>query len=101
MNSNPTQSQTPNERLPHVVIVGGGITGLAAANYLEKKAQETGTRLRYTLLERGPVRRGSNAQPPKLSDNLPDLPGPGPRGGAAHEVRGQGDHRGRHLLLLR
>ena len=58
MNSNPNQSQTPTERLPHVVIVGGGITGLAAAYYLEKKAQETGTPLRYTLLERAPVLGG-------------------------------------------
>jgi oxygen-dependent protoporphyrinogen oxidase len=37
---------------PHVVIIGGGISGLSAAWYLEKQARETGRPLRVTVLER-------------------------------------------------
>ncbi len=44
----------PSDNAPHAVIVGGGITGLAAAYYLRKKADEAGLPLRYTLLERAP-----------------------------------------------
>lgn len=40
--------------LPHVVIVGGGISGLAAAYYLEQRARAAGQPLSYTLLERAP-----------------------------------------------
>ncbi len=36
---------------PHVVIVGGGVTGLAAAYYVQKKAAAAGVSLRYTLVE--------------------------------------------------
>lgn len=36
---------------PHVVIVGGGISGLSAAWSLQKQAQETGLPIRYTVLE--------------------------------------------------
>jgi oxygen-dependent protoporphyrinogen oxidase len=50
----PSSGNSPS----HVVIVGGGITGLAAAYYLQKKAVETGTQLRYTLLERAPILGG-------------------------------------------
>jgi protoporphyrinogen/coproporphyrinogen III oxidase len=35
----------------HVAIVGGGITGLAAAYYLQEAAREQAPALRYTLLE--------------------------------------------------
>ena len=35
----------------HVVIVGGGISGLSAAWYLQKSAQEEGLDLEYTVLE--------------------------------------------------
>ena len=35
----------------HVVIVGGGITGLSAAYYLQQAAAEPGVNLTYTLLE--------------------------------------------------
>jgi protoporphyrinogen/coproporphyrinogen III oxidase len=35
----------------HVVIVGGGITGLAVAYYLEKRAKEQRADIRYTLIE--------------------------------------------------
>jgi len=38
-------------KVPHIVIVGGGATGLAAAYYLER-AQQAGIPLTYTLLER-------------------------------------------------
>ena len=41
----------PSHNVPHVVIVGGDVTGLAAAYYLQKKSQETGTPVRCTLLE--------------------------------------------------
>lgn len=37
-----------------VAIVGGGITGLATAYYLEKKAREQGLSLTCTLVEAGP-----------------------------------------------
>lgn len=36
---------------PHVVIVGGGITGLSAAFYLQRLRQQAGTPLRITLME--------------------------------------------------
>jgi oxygen-dependent protoporphyrinogen oxidase len=49
-----TSSQIPSETVPHVVIVGGGVTGLATAYFLQKKAREAGRSLRYTLLERAP-----------------------------------------------
>lgn len=35
----------------HVAIVGGGITGLAAAYFLQEKARETGLAISYSLLE--------------------------------------------------
>ena len=37
--------------IPHVVIVGGGITGLSAAYTLQRQRQQAGTPLRVTLLE--------------------------------------------------
>jgi oxygen-dependent protoporphyrinogen oxidase len=37
---------------PHVVIIGGGISGLSAAFYLGRQAREAGQPLRYTLVER-------------------------------------------------
>src|SRR5690349_16894430 len=37
---------------PHVVIIGGGITGLSTAFYLQRQAQDAGRPLRYTLVER-------------------------------------------------
>jgi protoporphyrinogen/coproporphyrinogen III oxidase len=37
--------------MPHVTIIGGGITGLATAFYLQKKSQEVGNPISYTLLE--------------------------------------------------
>src|SRR5438093_10559046 len=36
----------------HIVVVGGGITGLSAAFYLQKAARAAGQPLRYTLVER-------------------------------------------------
>jgi oxygen-dependent protoporphyrinogen oxidase len=58
MNSDTVTSQIPSSRVPHVVIVGGGITGLAAAYYLERSVKEAGVPLRYTLLERAPALGG-------------------------------------------
>src|SRR5690242_11153818 len=37
---------------PHVVIIGGGISGLSAAFYLQRQARQAGVPLRYTLVER-------------------------------------------------
>jgi oxygen-dependent protoporphyrinogen oxidase len=37
---------------PHVVIIGGGITGLSTAFYMHRQAQGAGVPLRYTLIER-------------------------------------------------
>ncbi len=39
---------------PHIVIIGGGITGLSTAFYLQRQAQAAGVSLRYTLVERDP-----------------------------------------------
>jgi protoporphyrinogen/coproporphyrinogen III oxidase len=45
---------SPNlsSEVPHVVIIGGGISGLSAAFYLQRQAREAGLPLRYTLVER-------------------------------------------------
>ncbi len=40
-----------NELEPQVAIIGGGITGLAAAYALQERARATGARARYTLFE--------------------------------------------------
>lgn len=40
--------------MKHIAIIGGGITGLAAAFYLEREAQARGQEVRCTLLESGP-----------------------------------------------
>ncbi|MCB0208069.1 MAG: protoporphyrinogen oxidase [Anaerolineae bacterium] len=40
--------------MTHVVIIGGGIAGLATAYYLQKKSAETGLPLDYTLIESEP-----------------------------------------------
>ncbi|MDM8521032.1 protoporphyrinogen oxidase [Anaerolineales bacterium HSG6] len=37
--------------MTHITIIGGGIAGLATAFYLEKKANETGRTINYTLVE--------------------------------------------------
>lgn len=36
----------------HIVIIGGGVTGLAAAYHVQKQARAAGVALRYTLVER-------------------------------------------------
>jgi len=38
--------------IPHFVVVGGGITGLSAAFYLERAAQAAGKPIRSTVIER-------------------------------------------------
>jgi oxygen-dependent protoporphyrinogen oxidase len=46
---------TPRSRATrHVVIVGGGISGLSAAWYLQEQARRDGLDLRYTVLESAP-----------------------------------------------
>jgi oxygen-dependent protoporphyrinogen oxidase len=47
----PTMGDEYSE-VPHVVIIGGGITGLSAAFYLERTARAAGAPVRYTLIER-------------------------------------------------
>ena len=44
--------RSPDEHRLSVIIVGGGITGLATAWYLEKAAQQSGTDLSVVLVER-------------------------------------------------
>lgn len=58
MISGSPDQETSKGNVPHVVIVGGGITGLSAAYYVQKKARDAGVPLRYTLLERAPVLGG-------------------------------------------
>src|ERR1051325_3224063 len=41
-----------SEETPHVAIIGGGISGLSAAFYLQRAAREAGIAVRYTLVER-------------------------------------------------
>jgi oxygen-dependent protoporphyrinogen oxidase len=40
-----------SKKVPHIVVIGGGVTGLAAAYQLER-AKQAGAELSYTLLER-------------------------------------------------
>jgi len=47
-----TQHATRNSS--HIVIIGGGIAGLATAYYLQKYAQENDIPLTYTLVEKSP-----------------------------------------------
>jgi oxygen-dependent protoporphyrinogen oxidase len=44
--------------MPHVTIIGGGIAGLAAAYYLQKKSRESGTLFNYSLIESAPCLGG-------------------------------------------
>ncbi len=53
--------EQPSTGIPHVLIVGGGISGLATAYYLQKQARAAGLPLRYTVLESGPVPGGKIA----------------------------------------
>ncbi|MFI2368037.1 protoporphyrinogen oxidase [Streptomyces sp. NPDC018833] len=43
----------PDDAMPHVVVVGGGIAGLTAAAHLSGAAGDSGLRARITLLESG------------------------------------------------
>src|SRR5262245_11940150 len=47
-----TTAQPTSADAPHVVIVGGGITGLSAAFYLQRAARAAGQPVAYTLVER-------------------------------------------------
>jgi oxygen-dependent protoporphyrinogen oxidase len=49
-------STRPNlsDQTSHIVIIGGGITGLSTAFYLQQQAQAAGVPVRYTLVERDP-----------------------------------------------
>lgn len=46
------QTPHPTQSKPHIIIIGGGITGLAAAYYLQRKGKSSGTSLRCTLIEK-------------------------------------------------
>lgn len=51
-NEAPPQTLTaPSPDKRHVVIVGGGISGLSAAWYLQREAQHNGTAVSFTVLE--------------------------------------------------
>ena len=60
---------------PHtVVVIGGGISGLAAALALMEQAEATGVALRCTVLEAGRAWGGKIDYPNDLWDiALPDL----------------------------
>jgi protoporphyrinogen/coproporphyrinogen III oxidase len=47
-------TQPHNTGTAHVVIIGGGITGLSAGWYLQQEAAQQGIDLRYTILEGSP-----------------------------------------------
>ena len=65
--------------LNRVTIIGGGITGLAAAFYLQKKARERGKSLPCTLIEAAVERLRLQAERAGLQvnvvcpENLPDI----------------------------
>jgi oxygen-dependent protoporphyrinogen oxidase len=52
----------------HVAIIGGGITGLSAAFYIEKLARVSGTPVQYTVIEREP-RFGGKVVTEKMGTN--------------------------------
>ncbi len=54
----PTDRDEPGERDRHVVVVGGGIAGLAAAWFLRRDAASAGTGVRVSVLEGSPVLGG-------------------------------------------
>jgi protoporphyrinogen/coproporphyrinogen III oxidase len=37
---------------PHIIIIGGGITGMSAAYYLQRQAEASGATIHYTIVER-------------------------------------------------
>jgi oxygen-dependent protoporphyrinogen oxidase len=47
-----TYPPSASDTLPHVVIIGGGLTGLSAGFYLSKAARANGAPLQYTIVER-------------------------------------------------
>ena len=40
--------------MPHIIIIGGGIAGLATAHYLQKYAAANNQKITYTLVEKNP-----------------------------------------------
>jgi oxygen-dependent protoporphyrinogen oxidase len=53
--------------MKHVIIIGGGITGLAAAYYLQKRSRERGLAVTYTLME-GTPRLGGKVVTDRYND---------------------------------
>ena len=62
----------PADSAPHIVIVGGGITGLAAAHRLAELSRERERPLRITLLEAG-QRLGGVIETERQEDFLLEL----------------------------
>lgn len=58
-------------RIPHIAIVGGGITGLAAAHSAAARAREIGRRVSVTVIERA-GRFGGNLLTRRVDDFLLD-----------------------------
>lgn len=60
------------EHTQHVVIIGGGISGLSTAWYLQKAAKENNTPITYTLLEKN--NRWGGKVLTETVDDVTDLP---------------------------
>ncbi len=62
------ESQIDLQAYPQIVIIGGGITGLSAAYYLEQAARAAGQRLNCTIIERD-MRLGGKIRTDRLGDS--------------------------------
>jgi oxygen-dependent protoporphyrinogen oxidase len=63
----PLRRDSSTSDVPHVAIIGGGITGLSAAYYLHRTASAAGHDVRWTLIERD-VRLGGKILTETIGD---------------------------------